>query len=227
MVMKMHSYITVNGQMQDITRQSQNLRSKLEKATESVGGWEKAVKVAQEKQAELEADTSSTNTPHNELNDKSSTPVPIGTPVVPEGASTSFVDAKTANQLRKRLASVAAQAHQNGSRLNGHLTPSSAELPSVQMVHKLQTRDGTDPASYIVPDNNPELPEGVLPNPLVHHPDHQVSALAKDYSELQAELVSSGPIHVKWPANISWKNFALYQLIPSLVYELEYPRTDR
>jgi len=52
-------------------------------------------------------------------------------------------------------------------------------------------------------------------------------ARKKDYSELQGELTSPGPLFVKWPNNISWKNFAVYQLIPTLVYELEYPRTDR
>lgn len=62
---------------------------------------------------------------------------------------------------------------------------------------------------------------------LIHHPDPEISAMAKDYSELQSELTSSGPHHVTWPNNISWKNFAMYQLIPTLVYDLEYPRTDR
>jgi sterol O-acyltransferase len=32
---------------------------------------------------------------------------------------------------------------------------------------------------------------------------------------------------VTWPSNISLSNFADYQLIPTLVYELSYPRTDR
>ncbi|PPQ64222.1 hypothetical protein CVT24_008598 [Panaeolus cyanescens] len=222
MVMKMHSYITVNGQLQDVSRQSQRLRRKLEKATESVGGWDRAMKIATEKQAEIEAASSSSNSPPNEPNEKEGTPVPIGTPVVPTGASSSYVDVNTAHKLRKRLASVAAQSYQNGSH---KLTPEND--PSVQVVHKLQTRDGTQPASYVIQDDETELPEGVMPNPLIHHPDSQIAALAKDYSELQSEMVSTGPVYVKWPQNITWKNFAVYQLIPSLVYELEYPRTDR
>jgi len=51
--------------------------------------------------------------------------------------------------------------------------------------------------------------------------------MAKDYSELEGELSSSGPFRVTYPNNITMKNFAVYQLIPTLVYELEYPRTDR
>ncbi|KAF9038453.1 MBOAT, membrane-bound O-acyltransferase family-domain-containing protein [Panaeolus papilionaceus] len=227
MVMKMHSYITVNGQLQDISRQAQKLRQKLEKATESVGGWHKAMALAAEKQAEFESISSSNNSPPNGLNGRSDTPVPIGTPLIPKGATSSFVDVKTANQLRKRLTAVAAQSNLKNTHTNGHVTSPNMNDPSVQLVHKLQTRDGTEPSTYITQDDDSELPEGVMPNPLIHHPDSQISALAKDYSELQAEMVSTGPEYVKWPQNISWKNFALYQLIPSLVYELEYPRTDR
>ena len=44
---------------------------------------------------------------------------------------------------------------------------------------------------------------------------------------MEAELVSTGPEYVRWPDNVTWKNFAVYMLIPTLVYELEYPRTER
>ena len=68
---------------------------------------------------------------------------------------------------------------------------------------------------------------GYKPHTLVDHLDESIAALARDWSELDAELVSSGPNKVRWPNNITLKNFAVYQLIPSLVYELEYPRTNR
>ena len=65
------------------------------------------------------------------------------------------------------------------------------------------------------------------PYPLVDHPDEKVSELAEEFSKLDAELVSTGSAKVRWPNNISWSNFADYQLIPTLVYDLEYPRTER
>lgn len=65
------------------------------------------------------------------------------------------------------------------------------------------------------------------PHPLVDHPDEKISELAQEFSELDAELVSTGPAKVRWPNNISWRNFADYQLIPTLVYDLEYPRMER
>ena len=70
-------------------------------------------------------------------------------------------------------------------------------------------------------------PKDATSHILIHHPDPRISALATEFSELESELVSSGPERVRWPENITLKNFAVYQLIPTLVYELEYPRTKR
>jgi len=72
-----------------------------------------------------------------------------------------------------------------------------------------------------------EVTEESGPHPLVDHPDEKISELAQEFSELDAELVSTGPEKIRWPNNISWRNFADYQLIPTLVYDLEYPRTER
>ncbi|EJD47986.1 MBOAT-domain-containing protein [Auricularia subglabra TFB-10046 SS5] len=69
--------------------------------------------------------------------------------------------------------------------------------------------------------------ENAHEHPLAHHLDPNVAKLAKQMGEYDAELTSDGPDRVRWPANISFANFADYQLIPTLVYELEYPRTDR
>lgn len=228
MVMKMHSYITVNGQLQQISEQSDELLASLRKASESVGGWEEAMTVAQTKQAEHE--TLQTNSSASQLstppNGTSSThePTPIGTPKVPEGSTASSVDVKAANALRKRLAAVAAQAQVRGDLTND-------ENVGVRAVHNLsktssQLKDAPTHRPTIVVEAD-ELPIGPAPHPLVFHPDPQISDMAKDYSELQSELTSAGPLFVRWPDTITWKNFALYQLIPTLVYELEYPRTNQ
>lgn len=227
MIMKMHSYITVNGQLQSVSEQSNILLASMHKATESVGGWDEAMAIAQAKQAELE-------THHNSSASQLSTPpngnsstqefTPSGTPDVPEGTSTSYVDVKTANALRKRLAAVAAQTQSKGD------APHDSDV-GVRAVHNLSKvssslKDSPVGRSTFVVEAE-DLPEGLIAHPLMYHPDSQISDMAKDYSELQSELTSSGPIFVRWPDNITWKNFAVYQLIPTLVYELEYPRTDR
>ncbi|KAI0305859.1 MBOAT, membrane-bound O-acyltransferase family-domain-containing protein [Multifurca ochricompacta] len=77
------------------------------------------------------------------------------------------------------------------------------------------------------PVPNADKPKALEPNSLVDHPDPHISTLAAEYLELESELVSSGPERVRWPENITLKNFAVYQLIPTLVYELEFPRTKR
>jgi len=212
--MKMHSYITVNGQLQHAAEQADDLYPQLVKATESVGGWDEAIAVASAKQAELDAQLnfSQYSTPPN---GSSSThePTPIGTPKVPDGSSTSFVDVKTANALRKRLLTVAAESK-----------VAFIEDVGIRAIRRLPSKDYPEPPRMVAQE---EIPQVLDPHPLVMHPDPQISDMAKDYSELQNELVSSGPTYVKWPENITWKNFAMYQLIPTLVYELEYPRTDR
>lgn len=75
----------------------------------------------------------------------------------------------------------------------------------------------------------PPTPAPMAPpqHPLVDHPDKGISSLALEYSELEGELTSNGKNKVRWPANLTWANYIDYQLLPTLVYELEYPRTDR
>ncbi|KAJ7116070.1 MBOAT, membrane-bound O-acyltransferase family-domain-containing protein [Mycena epipterygia] len=179
MIMKVHSYMTVNGHLQYVSEMSQALLDDLRKATLSAGGWEQAVRDAQAHRAELDAlTTRSTNES-----------TPSGTPMIPEGANTSFVDVPTAAALRQRLVAV-------------------SEAPT-----RAQTDD--EPVS------------SMRPHVLIDHPNEGISAMARDYSELEGELSSSGPYKVTYPNNLTMKNFAVYQLIPTLVYELEYPRTDR
>jgi sterol O-acyltransferase len=76
-------------------------------------------------------------------------------------------------------------------------------------------------------ESTDDKPKDLTPSVLVDHPDPEISALATEYVDLESELVSSGPERVRWPENITFKNFAVYQLIPTLVYELEFPRTNK
>jgi sterol O-acyltransferase len=180
MIMKMHSYITLNWQLQSVSKQSREIFDSLKEKTKAIGGWDKALADAIAKKTELQFQASASTTHASSTRE----PTPIGTPPVAQGSSTAIVDVSTASALRQRLSAV-------------------ASLP----------RNGSAGESG--------------PHTLIHHPDPEISAMAKDYLELQSELTSSGPHHVTWPNNISWKNFAMYQLIPTLVYDLEYPRTDR
>jgi sterol O-acyltransferase len=179
MIMKMHSYITTNGQLKTAADQSQALLRKLKAATIAAGGWDKAILAAKAHRAQFDESSGLGNSSD------------VSTPEASvEGSNISFVDAPTAAALRKRLVAVSLDSSSD----NNFTTSSEA---------------------------------GFAIHPLVDHPDAEISTLAKDLSEIQSELSSSGPNPVQWPDNITLKNFAVYQLIPTLVYELEYPRTDR
>ena len=184
MIMKMHSYVYVNGYLQWIDGEAKKAMEVLRKEAERVGGYESAVAIA--KIHRKEADGASTRS------DSGSS-----TPEAPNGhaGEKSFleVEVSAAAVLRQRLA-VAAAAARNETVARDHLT---------------------------------EITEETGVHPLVDHPDEKIAELAKEFSELDSELVSMGPAKVRWPNNISWKNFADYQLIPTLVYDLEYPRTER
>lgn len=126
---------------------------------------------------------------------------PLGTPsiILSEGTSSSYVDVPTSIALRKRLIQVS----------NNNKTAATEKIATESI------------------NSEPSAPSPVGPHPLSDHPDPNISAIAKDYSEVEAELTSPGPNYVKWPNNITWKDFSVYMLIPTLVYELEYPRTER
>lgn len=187
MIMKMHSYMYVNGYLSFVARDLKKILQSLEKKADRVGGWEKAMATAKVHQAELDAATQRTD---------SGTDTPDGyrTPIAIEAVSKAHVDASPASILRQRLKAV--------------------DDVSVQEMSR-----SSSPA--------PPKPSALTPHTLVDHPDQELASLAKEYSELEAELVSNGKEHIRWPENIGWRNFAVYQLIPTLVYELEFPRTDR
>ncbi|KAG5643095.1 hypothetical protein DXG03_001559 [Asterophora parasitica] len=194
LIMKIHSYMTVNGQLQYVSIQSEQVLEVLRKETQSVGGWEQSIQDAKANRAALDAAEKS-NSSHN--SSPSDTP---GTPPVPAGSTTSYTDTATAHALRHRLKNVAQAT-------GGDIVV--ADVPAEDSV-----KDRTKGTPF-------------KPHPLTYHPEERVAEVARDYSDLQSELTSPGPLFVTWPNNVTVKNFAVYMLIPTLVYELEYPRTDR
>lgn len=217
--MKMHSYMTVNGYLQSVDAQARSALAELHRlAKQENGGWDDALSTAQSHRAELNAKGTSSDllTIPEDTVTPMEAPSNISTPTLgtsrieADGSTKSYIDAKAAATLRQRLVVAAAV---------------EGKVPS-------------DRGQEATPQPTPPLPTGTTHphaggpgapglHPLVDHPSERISSVARDYSEMQAELTSSGPLYVRWPENISWKNFAVYQLIPTLVYELEYPRTDR
>ncbi|KAG8819609.1 hypothetical protein FRC17_010375 [Serendipita sp. 399] len=99
------------------------------------------------------------------------------------------------------------------------------EVPSGVKHNLSSTSIATDSSSKPVQVSLPIA--GPPSHPLVDHPDRDISALAQELSELEVELTSTQKHKTRWPANLTWANYVDYQLLPTLVYEIEYPRTDR
>ncbi|KAJ2918613.1 hypothetical protein MD484_g1719, partial [Candolleomyces efflorescens] len=240
MIMKMHSYMTVNGQMQSARHTADTLFAQLKDLVANLypaDSWEAAIELSQSRRLEQEKreeaalamskSTSGTSTP------REGTPILEGTPLPPLEASgnpnalSTFVDPNTATALRRRLVSMA-NSPSNGSAMK----PVSSSASSTSSAAH-DTGDSTPGTTYSPSEPPPadflmaSLPPPP-PHPLVHHPNTEIATLAGEYSDVLSELRSSGPKdYTQWPENVTWKNFAVYQLIPSLVYELEYPRTTK
>lgn len=195
MIMKMYSYVSVNGYLQWIYKRSIDVFAELNGATARVGGLEQALRDATSKRAQAQADSQSAETP---VSNVTSTPLETCTPD-PEGVlMKSFTDVKTAAALRQRLAAVSSSSEEKTESECGAVNGDGRENEKVEVACVLS-----------------------------YHPDEHVAGLAKEFLDLDSELVSTGPEQVRWPDNVTYRNFAVYQLIPTLVYELEYPRTDR
>lgn len=183
MIMKMHSYMNINGYLSYVRQQADSVMKQLRAATSAAGGWDEAIAAAEARRRDSERSSDSDDLPTND-----------------SPASSSNGDA----QLRQRA------IRQNHS--------------------KLAQTEGANTTQIVTTGNRVLQPEEILkpaPHTLVDHPDESIASLAREYSELESELVSTGPEYIRWPNNITYKNFATYMLIPSLVYELEYPRTER
>lgn len=195
MIMKMYSYVSVNGYLQWIYKRSIDVFAELNGATARVGGLEQALRDATSMRAQAQAASQSAETP---VSNVTSTPMETCTPD-PEGVlMKSFTDVKTAAALRQRLAAVSSSSEEKTESERGAVNGGGCENEKVEVACVLS-----------------------------YHPDEHVAGLAKEFLDLDSELVSTGPEQVRWPENVTYRNFAVYQLIPTLVYELEYPRTDR
>jgi len=65
-------------------------------------------------------------------------------------------------------------------------------------------------------------------HPLQWHPDPTIHEIAQEIAatreELYAQSIPGQDIGQMWPHNVTMANFWDFQLVPSLVYQLEYPR---
>lgn len=221
MLMKIHSYCAINGNFSTLDIKHKQTLSKLEKLCErpDIGGWEEAIVTAKTHREEVELaeraqfDFSSFGSTNEST--------PAHTPGLEFPSPRPGVDAPggpAAPGLRQRLLAVRTDV----PRLSDpeHPPPSPSRLAAADI-----DLPPVDTAA------RPSLPSPPPEHPLCYHPVAEVAELANTLSELDTELTSPGGVGnletVRWPQNVTLWNFMDYQLIPTLVYELQYPRTER
>ena len=96
------------------------------------------------------------------------------------------------------------------------------------------------PATDALPRPDPDLPHGTslepaheisphgtaAPSELAWSPNERVALLARNIDAMEEELKSNGAKGLVWPQNVTYAHFLDYLFIPTLVYQLEYPRTN-
>ncbi|KAH9840045.1 MBOAT-domain-containing protein [Rhodofomes roseus] len=215
LVMKMHSYVTTNGQLQWVHKRSEKIHSQLRRLVAEEGGWDAAVETAYANKAKQEA--------AQEEIERRADGITNGTPLTPEGSSSSYVDEKVAVALRKRLTASGHSDVVGSAPLPPALSTASSDFPPDRPTQVNTTGTRLMPPSATTPASYPPTQSQIL----AHHPNSQIADLAREHAELEEELTSPGPQRIRWPENVTYKNFVTYMMIPTLVYELEYPRTDR
>ncbi|WVQ93034.1 hypothetical protein IAU59_000098 [Kwoniella sp. CBS 9459] len=244
-MMKMHSYMSHNGILSTVHRQLQKEKAQLEEAIDTVpGGREAVLKDAIARKAELEAAEGPTPI---------GTPGP-GTPGVGHRVSFSAASGSGANAgyedpaaaLKRQLGSMTETTGLSSSLSTSikdgtpeSLGPSpeirqrSTASASGKKKRKNQATDAL-PApranlplgTSLEPSHSTSPHEHAPPDALAWSSNEQIALLATNIDAMQEELKSNGAKGLVWPQNVTYKHFVDFMFFPTLVYQLEYPRTD-
>lgn len=229
MMMKIHSYMAINGHMADNYHRMKRLEGMIEERVAEVErqesgekdmtdtfaiteqAWQRAVTKAKEAEKEKKENQEervaeeATLLPRNEetiAKNWNTLPAQRGTSILRQRANASVIERRSSRSEKSSSTTAATK-----------------------------TKLDKDTQDVIIRD----------PHPLATHPDHLISGLAKEVEGIREDLTSSPSPNitrteegiqretytktVTWPENITLWNFFDYLLVPTLVYELSYPRT--
>lgn len=200
-----------NGMLATVYFRLQAERSQLSELVESQpGGREAALQDAAENQASLKAleAASPAGTPG------ATTPVAFaGTSQAGAGSPRSGTpDPDHGGHLRRR--SIGANLRVNKKK--GRIAEESLPRPDPDLPHGTSL----EPAHEITPHSTQQ------PSPLAWSTNEKIAILARNIDAMQEELKSNGAKGLVWPQNVTYSHFLDYLFIPTLVYQLEYPRTS-
>ncbi|SOV01898.1 related to acyl-CoA sterol acyltransferase [Ustilago sp. UG-2017a] len=265
MMMKIHSYMNVNGNMADTYHRMRRIETMLEERVAEVEGaeagrgdeqlkaaWGKAVRLARQNAgfanekdsvtaqklsewSSLKSQRGSSSSRQmlgqklNAVSDDATEAVAL---TLQDQTQENGEDKEAAKASEKKLTREEhMQLHKEKSekdkadRKAHNVDNSKDEKLSRRRSTSRSAASGSDSQSHQIRD----------PHPLSSHLDKLISDLAREIEILREDLLSARPSPdpsgelipqdpVMWPANVTYANFWDYLLVPTLVYELSYPR---
>lgn len=132
---------------------------------------------------------------------------------------------------RERSESVGASSPPRHSNLSAGAASPSGVRQRRRKTKNIATDSLPTPASdlphgtSLEPSANTTPHEPRPPHLLAWSADERVALLARNIDAMEDELKSNGAKGLVWPQNVTYWHFGDFMLMPTLVYQLEYPRT--
>lgn len=167
--------------------------------------------------------------------------IPVGTPMIPPGSASFTTGYLSQGDLLKLK--LAPEALGSGTRARlaadkrsaGDASPLQIPTPSFEApasTSSIPKDNNVDPATSRVPLGTSLEPAHMAsarprqpPSVLTYAPDERVATLARNIDTMRAELTSHGSGGIVWPENIGYKSYWEFMCMPTLCYQLWYPRT--
>ncbi|GAA5989577.1 hypothetical protein JCM10908_000537 [Rhodotorula pacifica] len=198
MLMKVHSYCSLNGELAERARKMRKDERELNKVLDAESGGRRAAEAAARDAWEKAC-----------------------------SEENSAVDDGPMDKPSANLLAVPANAA-SGSSAQVSSDEEQAQATALRQRRISGRRRSTSPAKHKkAPLSKPtreEAPqEGI--ETLTWHPQERIAHLAMAVCDAKDALSSGGKENISFPQNVTFLNFIDYLLVPTLVYELEYPRT--
>ena len=206
----MHSYMAHNGMLATVYFRMREEKVQLAQLVDSLpGGREAALEEAAGRQAQLEAQEAVADGSTPLGTPRFLTPMP-DTPGTPGGTTPSINGTPEPNDLRRRIPATRPQRKK--------FLPATDALPKPDP--DLPHGTSLEPSHIISPH------DAKTPSALAWSSNERIATLARNIDAMEDELRSNGAKGLTWPQNVTYAHFLDYFFIPTLVYELEYPRTN-
>jgi sterol O-acyltransferase len=211
-MMKMHSYMSHNGMLSTVNARLIKEKRTLHEYLNSLpGGHEGALAEAAKHKAELEAREASAP--------RVSEPA-TPTPTPPPQITVTGDDGAVVSETIARLGRANGEAKKKNGEVRRRVRsskPATDALPAPQSGLPLGT--SLEPAHTTSPHAKR------VPTLLAWSSDPKIALLARNIDAMSDELCSNGERGLVWPQNVTYKHFIEFMFFPTLVYQLEYPRT--